>query len=137
MEGRFSARLTRKLTLFLCNSFNDKATTSCAAAFRSTISDAVVLLVKRARSRTITSDARLASRIVLCAVWRAPSTFRGQHAQARAGVRHDARQRLVQLMRDRCRELSHGHDARYVSELGLCFAQFVLGLFPIVHVDTG
>ena len=56
--------------------------TSRVASFRSTSSLVGSLLVNWARNRTITSDARSASRIVRCAVSRAPSMF-GRSAASR------------------------------------------------------
>ena len=60
--------------------------TSCVASFRSIDSAAVRLLLKSARNRVITSEARFPSRIVRRAVSRAPSTFGGSAPSIRRHV---------------------------------------------------
>src|SRR5437867_140483 len=60
--------------------------TSRVASFRSSDSVIALFFAKRARSRAITSDARLASRIVRRTVSRAPSTFGGSAASIRRQV---------------------------------------------------
>ena len=91
-----------------------------SASFRSTDSVVALFLAKSARNRVITSDARLPSRIVRRAVSRAPSTFGGiggQHPQTGAGVGDDARQRLVDFVRDRRRQCAEARDPGHVCEL--------------------
>ena len=56
------------------------------ASFRSTASVVASFLLKSARNRVITSDARLPSRMVRRAVSRAPSTFGGSAASIRRHV---------------------------------------------------
>ena len=60
--------------------------TSRVASFRSSGSSVNSFLLKSARNRVITSEARLPSRIVRLAVSRAPSTFGGSAASIRRQV---------------------------------------------------
>ena len=94
---------------------DDSATTSCVASFRSSVSSVNSLLPKSARNRAITSDGAVAI------ANRPPRGFARavdvrrigvQHPQARAGVGDDARERLIDLMRDRGGQGAQGRDSR-------------------------
>src|SRR6516225_6684746 len=124
---------------FLCRSLSDSAMTSRVTSFRSTASIADSFLVNRARTRAITSEARLPSRIVRRAVSRALDVRRvlGEHPQAGAGVSDDARERLVHFVRDGGGQSTEGGGPGYVCELGLCPPERLLRQPPCCHVLNG
>ena len=84
--GRSSANSDCSTIRFLCRSPSESATTSRVTSFMSSGSRVNSFLVNKARSRVITSDARLPSRKVRLAVSRAPSTSGGLAASIRRQV---------------------------------------------------
>jgi hypothetical protein len=87
------------------------------AWFRSSGPSVSGFLLKSARKRAITSEARLPSRFVWRGFARAINIRRlgVQHLKAHAGVGDDARQRRINLMRSRRRKLGYARDA-----IGIC-----------------
>ena len=113
------------------------ATTSRVASFRSTNSIVKSSLANSARSRVITSAARLASRMVRRAVSRAPSMFGGSAASIRrhgASVGDDARQRLIHFVGDRGRQRTQGRHSGHVGQLRAELAERFLRSPLLGHV---
>ncbi len=61
--------------------------------------------------------------------------FIGQEALGGLRVAQDSRKRLIQLVRERSRQLSHGRDAHHMRELIAVAPQFGFGALALGHVQ--